>query len=92
VSSVVSSTANSSQFKVVASKRDSLLPNSGHPDGWVNRAAEKEQLAGQGDEWRSDAYVLSFSVFYFLDAHNYHRFDIQLPKTTPVSQPVTTTV
>jgi hypothetical protein len=58
-STVTSSTSNSnSQFKVVASKRDSLLPNSGHPAGWVNRTAEKEQLAEKGDEWRSDAYVL----------------------------------
>ncbi|KAJ7840336.1 hypothetical protein B0H13DRAFT_2366308 [Mycena leptocephala] len=49
------------------------LANSGHPAAWVIRAAEKEQLAGQGDEWRSEA------------------FDIQLPKMTPGSQPVTVT-
>ncbi|KAJ7334937.1 hypothetical protein DFH08DRAFT_1083444 [Mycena albidolilacea] len=56
-STMTSATSNSnSQFKVVASKRDSLLPNSGHPAGWVNRTDEKELLAEKGDEWRSDAF------------------------------------
>ncbi|KAJ7689809.1 hypothetical protein B0H17DRAFT_602201 [Mycena rosella] len=45
----------SSQFKVVASKEKSILPETGHPAGWVNRAQEGDVLAEAGDEWRSDA-------------------------------------
>jgi hypothetical protein len=48
--------AGGSQFKVVASKRESLLPNSGHPTGWVNRA-DDAKAAETSNEWRSDAYV-----------------------------------
>lgn len=57
--SVVSraTSAGGSQFKVVASKRESLLPNSGHPTGWVNRA-DDAKAAETSNEWRSDAYVL----------------------------------
>ena len=43
------------QFKIVANKRESLLSNTGNPAGWVNRTAEKEELATHGTEWRSDA-------------------------------------
>lgn len=44
-----------SHFKVVSNKRDSLLSTAGHPAGWVNRTAEKDELALHGNEWRSDA-------------------------------------
>ncbi|KAJ7765620.1 hypothetical protein B0H16DRAFT_396732 [Mycena metata] len=72
--STASSVTKNSQFKVVASKDQSLLPNSGHPDGWVNRTAEKKgQLAAdQRDDWRSDA------------------FDIKSAKVTAGSQQTTT--
>ncbi|KAJ7490866.1 hypothetical protein FB451DRAFT_1513957 [Mycena latifolia] len=56
--STTGGTGGTSQFKVVASKKQSLLPDSGHPAGWVNRAAETEALAEEGDEWRSDAFDL----------------------------------
>ncbi|KAJ7232032.1 hypothetical protein B0H12DRAFT_1204987 [Mycena haematopus] len=59
VASTAGSTTSTSQFKVVSSKQNSLLPNSGHPTGWVNRSdriEEKQQLSEQGDEWRSDAF------------------------------------
>lgn len=49
------SSGSSSQFKVVSNKRNSILGNTGHPAGWVNRTAEKEQLAAKGSEWRSEA-------------------------------------
>jgi hypothetical protein len=45
-----------SQFKVVSNKRNSVLSTSGHPAGWVNRTAEKEEQAVQGKEWRSEAF------------------------------------
>ncbi|TFK47462.1 hypothetical protein OE88DRAFT_1636556 [Heliocybe sulcata] len=44
-----------SQFKVV-NKRDSvLLPEGGHPAGWVNRTTERAEAAATGSEWRSEA-------------------------------------
>jgi len=49
-------TTSSSQFKVVSNKRNSILPDNGHPAGWVNRTAAKEELANLGEEWRSDAF------------------------------------
>ena len=44
-----------SHFKVVSNKRNSLLSTAGHPTGWVNRTAEKDEEAKRGDEWRSEA-------------------------------------
>lgn len=55
-SSTTSTRTRESHFKVV-SKRDSvLLPETGHPAGWVNRAAEREELAHKGDGWKSEAF------------------------------------
>ncbi|EDR16148.1 uncharacterized protein LACBIDRAFT_187323 [Laccaria bicolor S238N-H82] len=50
------SSQTGSHFKVVADKRNSLLVGTGSPAGWVNKTAEKEQLATHGDEWRSEAF------------------------------------
>ncbi|KAF5368710.1 hypothetical protein D9615_010299 [Tricholomella constricta] len=50
--------ASHSQFKVVSNKRNSLLSSAGHPAGWVNRTAEKEELAEKGEEWRSEAFTI----------------------------------
>ena len=50
--------SRSSQFKVV-SKRDSvLLPEQGHPAGWVNRQQERADAAKEGQEWRSKAFSI----------------------------------
>ncbi|TFK64315.1 hypothetical protein BDN72DRAFT_846705 [Pluteus cervinus] len=54
----IRSTDSQSQFKVVSNKRDSLLATAGHPAGWINRTAEKEELAEKGTEWRSDAFTI----------------------------------
>lgn len=54
--STTSTKHRESHFKVV-SKRDSLLlPETGHPAGWVSRAAEREELAHQGEGWKSEAF------------------------------------
>ncbi|KAK0472554.1 hypothetical protein IW261DRAFT_1508059 [Armillaria novae-zelandiae] len=50
------SSASSSQFKVVANKRDSMLATQGNPSGWIHKTAEREQMVSQGEGWRSDAY------------------------------------
>lgn len=44
------------QFKIVTQPGAELLPEHGHPDGWVKRAGEREQAAKTGEEWRSNAY------------------------------------
>jgi len=54
----VKTTESKSQFKVVSDKRQSILAKAGNPAGWVNRVAEKQDMASTGKEWRSDAYVL----------------------------------
>ncbi|KAJ7158718.1 hypothetical protein C8R46DRAFT_1224650 [Mycena filopes] len=59
VSVVSDSKASNAQFKVVASKDKSLMPQSGHPDGWVNRTAEKkeqQQAVDETNDWRSTAF------------------------------------
>jgi hypothetical protein len=60
----VTSSGKHSQFKVVHNKRDSILSTSGHPAGWVNRTTEREETALKGKDWRSDAYVINFSLFF----------------------------
>ncbi|KAF7967775.1 hypothetical protein HWV62_33189 [Athelia sp. TMB] len=42
--------AKASQFKVVHNKRNSILSNSGHPAGWVNRTTEREDAAVKGQD------------------------------------------
>jgi hypothetical protein len=46
------------RFNVV-SKRDSLLlPEHGHPSGWINRANERAEAATTGKDWRSEAFTI----------------------------------
>jgi hypothetical protein len=54
--SVGSTRHRESHFKVVAKRDSLLLPETGHPAGWVNRAAEREELAHKGDNWKSQAF------------------------------------
>ncbi|PCH43513.1 hypothetical protein WOLCODRAFT_164502 [Wolfiporia cocos MD-104 SS10] len=44
------------QFKVVAQPGTEIMPEQGHPEGWVGRARERVNVAHKGEEWRSDAY------------------------------------
>lgn len=47
-----------SQFKIV-SKRDSLLiPNAGHESGWINKQADREAAAREGEGWKSKAFTI----------------------------------
>ncbi|KAI0043796.1 hypothetical protein FA95DRAFT_1498062 [Auriscalpium vulgare] len=50
-----------SQFKIVAQRDSSIIPDAGHPSGWSGKAQERVDMARGGKEWRSDAYVLFFS-------------------------------
>jgi hypothetical protein len=44
-------------FKVVA-KRDSVLLPQGHESGWINKQAEREAAANQGEGWKSKAFSI----------------------------------
>ncbi|KAJ1306987.1 hypothetical protein OPQ81_007967 [Rhizoctonia solani] len=46
------------QFKIV-SKRDSvLIPNAGHESGWINKQADREASAREGEGWKSKAFTI----------------------------------
>ncbi|KAI0765239.1 hypothetical protein C8Q74DRAFT_1039176 [Fomes fomentarius] len=47
-----------SHFKIVSRRDSALLPQQGHPAGWVNRAQEREDAALSGKDWRSDAFTI----------------------------------
>jgi len=55
-SSSASTKTRESHFKVVAKRDSLLLPETGHPAGWVTRVAEREELAHTGDGWKSEAF------------------------------------
>ena len=42
-------------FRVVSRRDSMLMPDKGHPAGWVHRAQEREAAAQHGKDWRSDA-------------------------------------
>ncbi|OCH87448.1 hypothetical protein OBBRIDRAFT_837378 [Obba rivulosa] len=44
------------QFKVVSKRDSAILPQAGHPAGWVNRTQERAEAAVQGEDWRSAAF------------------------------------
>jgi hypothetical protein len=46
-----------SQFKIVA-KRDSVLIPQGHESGWINRQAERQAAANEGEGWKSKAFSI----------------------------------
>ena len=43
------------KFKVSARAGGELMPEVGHPGGWVKRAEERKESARRGEEWRSQA-------------------------------------
>ncbi|KAF9235766.1 hypothetical protein BU15DRAFT_89476 [Melanogaster broomeanus] len=51
----VRTTESRSQFKVVHSKRDSII-DIGHPAGWASRVADREEKVIAGKEWRSETF------------------------------------
>jgi len=60
VSSTASTTkTRESHFKVVSKRDSALLPETGHPSGWVNRAAELEKSVHKGEGWKSEAFTIA---------------------------------
>ncbi|EJD40905.1 hypothetical protein AURDEDRAFT_153456 [Auricularia subglabra TFB-10046 SS5] len=47
-----------SKFKIVPRRESMLLPDQGHESGWSRIQYEKEELAKQGDGWRSNAFSI----------------------------------
>lgn len=43
------------QFKVVGKRDSAIMPDKGHPGGWVNRTQERAEAAVRGEDWRSEA-------------------------------------
>jgi hypothetical protein len=54
----VRSSESKSQFKLVSSKRSSVI-DTGHPSGWVSRISESEEKAITGKDWRSEAFTVA---------------------------------
>ncbi|TDL15269.1 hypothetical protein BD410DRAFT_778263 [Rickenella mellea] len=54
------STASNTDKKFnVATKADSvLIPDKGHPAGWINKQSERSDAATSGSEWRSKAFTI----------------------------------
>ncbi|KIK23254.1 hypothetical protein PISMIDRAFT_100825 [Pisolithus microcarpus 441] len=50
----VKTTESKSQFKVVHTKRESII-GADTPAGWMNRVVDREEKATAGEEWRSEA-------------------------------------
>jgi hypothetical protein len=53
-----SSVERKSHFKVVAKRNSAILPEHGHPSGWVGKAQEREEAAATGESWHSDAFTI----------------------------------
>ena len=45
-----------SHFKIVSRRDSALLPQQGHPAGWVNRTQERADAASRGEGWKSEAF------------------------------------
>jgi len=45
-------------FKVVSKRDSAIMPEVGHPAGWVNRQQDRADAAKRGHEWRSDAFTI----------------------------------
>ncbi len=51
------SVKRNSTFKIVPKRESMLLPEVGHERGWIRKASEKDDMATEGEGWKSSAYV-----------------------------------
>lgn len=49
------SVKRNSTFKIVPKRESMILPDVGHERGWIRKAGEKEDLAAEGEGWKSSA-------------------------------------
>lgn len=56
--STASTKTRDSQFKVVTKRDSSILPDTSHPSGWVNRGSDRVEAASKGNDWRSEAFTI----------------------------------
>ncbi|CAG8625632.1 17243_t:CDS:10, partial [Acaulospora colombiana] len=47
-----------STFKIVPKRESMLLPEVGHERGWIRKQGEKEDLAADGEGWKSTAFSI----------------------------------
>jgi len=52
------SAKRNSTFKIVPTRDSMLLPDAGHEKGWIRKASEKEDLATDGEGWKSSAFSI----------------------------------
>jgi hypothetical protein len=81
------SAKRNSTFKIVPTRDSMLLPDAGHEKGWIRKASEKEDLATDGEGWKSSAYV-----YPLYTATRYSPFDSFsiVPEDAATTQPTTT--
>jgi alpha-D-ribose 1-methylphosphonate 5-triphosphate diphosphatase PhnM len=48
-------TKRQSRFNMVPKRESLILPDVGYEKGWIKRQAEREELVGQGEGWKSSA-------------------------------------
>jgi hypothetical protein len=51
-----------STFKIVPKRESMLLPEVGHERGWIRKTGEKDDVAAEGEGWKSSAYVFSLDT------------------------------
>jgi len=47
-----------SRFNIVPKRESLILPDVGYEKGWIKRQAEREELVGQGEGWKSSAFTI----------------------------------
>ncbi|KAG8824097.1 hypothetical protein FRC19_002552 [Serendipita sp. 401] len=47
-----------STFKIVPKRESALLPDVGHERGWIRKTSEKDELAHEGEGWKSSAFSI----------------------------------
>jgi len=46
------------QFQMVSKRDSAILPDAGHPSGWINCTQECSDAAGSGEAWRSEVFTI----------------------------------
>ncbi|KAG8786305.1 hypothetical protein FRC16_001757 [Serendipita sp. 398] len=83
-----------STFKIVPKRESALLPDVGHERGWIRKTSEKDELAHEGEGWKSSACVFSLKreatpkLTHFL----HYRFSIVPEHDTTHAKAATTAV
>lgn len=83
------SVKRNSTFKIVPKRESMILPDVGHERGWIRKAGEKDDLATEGEGWKSSAYVSTLAALDVVLIHGF-RFSI-VPENAATHPRATTT-